>query len=181
VEWHGFTIDVIERVQPGFELYPKPTVDDVAHLERELGLRLPDSFKDFVAAFGAGDLGEFFKVYGVAPAGDSAALLTEAGRYRADFEQYGPRFNASEVERRLIPFASTYGGDMIGWDVSGASGGEYPIVGLPRDGAAVVPVAPTFPEFVGRVFTGAAMKALGYSDPSPCPKSFEPWCRPSRG
>jgi hypothetical protein len=132
VEWHRFTIDVIEHFPPGFELYPKPTADDLASLERELGVGLPDSFKTFLAAFGVGDLGEFFKVYGLAPPGDSASILTEVNRYRADLAQYGPQFDPPEAERRLVPFSTTYGGDIIGWDVGSESGGEYPVVGLSR-------------------------------------------------
>ncbi len=178
MEWHQFTIEVIERVPPGFVLYPKPTADDLAHLQRKVGVHLPDSYKTFLAAFGAGDLGEFFKIYGVAPEGDLASILTEVERYRADLEQYGPRFDKPEDERQLVPFSTTYGGDIIGWDVKGGSGGEYPVVGLPRDGTAVVEVSTTFPEFVRGVFDGSVMKALGYTDPGTCPQTFEPWCHP---
>jgi hypothetical protein len=125
-----------------------------------------------------GDLGEFFKVYGFAPADDSASLVKVCSDYRGDVDYYESQFHPTNLLSQLVPFSSTYGGDLICWDAGHDRGGEYPIFGLPRPGGTVMPVTSNFPDFVRGVFDTSTMKALGFTDPSPCPQTFEPWCRP---
>jgi hypothetical protein len=178
LEWNGLSINVIEPVLAGFELYPKPTARDVKQLEREIGSRLPDSFKSFIRTFGVGDLAGFFKVYGFAPSDDKASLVTAGDQHRANLEHLEEPFHAAGVDRRLVVFSTTYGGDVIGWDVEQETAGEFAVVGLPRFRHTVVPVAPTFPGFVQGVFNGSVLKALGFVERWPCKQTFQPWCRP---
>lgn len=92
----------------------------VSELEQELGIELPQSYKQFVRMFDGGEFG-FGRMHAITPSG--------AGwfDFRLELERFfesNPRMGV----RHVVPFARSYGSDVFCFDMNNVQSGEPAIV-----------------------------------------------------
>lgn len=151
--------------ETGFQPVPLPT-GALDACEKESGTRLPRSYREFLLALGPGELGfrpggegEEYQI--VAPAypgsneGADLASLTRQYRSASSLEQRSDQdlekqYGDARRIRRLVLFASTFGGDRYGWDPEEVTDPGAPEFGIYRvpDWGPVEYVASSFAEFI---------------------------------
>lgn len=138
----------------------------VSDFEREIGYKLPRSYKTFAEVFGPGEIGGFFRIW--IPGGEYNDLATEYRDVHGAFQQE----SASEHDKRnarFLLFGSTIGGDIVGWDpkdLTDAKEPEYRVYFIERHKEGV-PVAASFPEFVQNIcLANNLYKFCGWKKPS---------------
>lgn len=142
----------------------KPTPQALDEYENSSGFKLPLSYRCFVQVFGPGELGQEFRIFapGYESLGEHAAA-TDLGRFNASKEplradpQVLQYYEDQERISRLVFFASTDGGEIIGWDpldVRDRGNCEYGIYIILNDRKAPELLAKSFTEFVHDVCLG---------------------------
>jgi hypothetical protein len=142
---------------------------------------LPAGYRDFVTAFGPGELGQYFRIY--SPSHGSNISRANLDKYVDSFASNRTALAARLIEKELVmrmfPFSNTIGGDVIAWDplnVIDNAAHEYGIYVIPRDRDEIIFLAGTFRSFVEDVCLGYAfaeklvfhdvgsrMRTLGFS------------------
>lgn len=162
---------------------PKPRRNAFGEFEKHLGFRLPPSFRDFASVFGPGEFGAYVRLRAPGFAGNEALDLSECHRFTHEGDDIlGEVYGDPERIRRLVFFATSFTGDIFGWDpadVTDERAPEYAIWGLPRHQNALVRVAATFPEFVDGVLRGTVPTDMGYEfgTTEEERREFIPWVR----
>jgi hypothetical protein len=151
---------------PGYAPLPKPSPATFAEYESATSFRLPPSYREYAAVFGPGEIGAYARIRAPGYPDDEGSDLAECDRFKHEgdnllCEIYGD----PERIRRLVFFATSFTGDIFGWDpaeVTDPATPEYAVWGLPRNGQVLVRVADTFPAFVEGVLQGSVGEAMGY-------------------
>ena len=96
--------------------FPKPTDKDVEKFEAKRKVNLPASYREYAKAFGAGDLGGYFRIK--VPGGAKSSVDLEAFNklIHGMDEDNAEMYENEALIKRIIPFASTGGGDVIAWE-----------------------------------------------------------------
>jgi hypothetical protein len=167
----------LELIPTDGDALPKPTDADLDAAEAAIGAKLPPSYRGFAKEFGAGNLGDFFRVHVPLPGekhrkSDLAGFVLETRNARDFFKDaYGIDID------RMIPFADTGGGDLFVWDPGTAGGDtakEYPVFILERGADAIVPMSPDFETFIRQGALGQDYaKALQLDEPWEVSMSFQ--------
>jgi hypothetical protein len=169
------------RSYPGAE----PLKAALTEFEKAAGFKLPRSYKTFVKVFGPGELGGYFRICipGDQECGDDLATqheLVSATFRTADDLEHGDLLN------RLLFFASTIGGETVGWDpldVTDPRGCEYRVYYVTRSNTCKA-IAPSFPEFVSEIcLKNNLYKYFGWKNQEPedwPPQTFLPYPAKSR-
>ena len=94
--------------------------EKIEGLERELSIKLPKSFKEFLKEFDGGEF-LFGRVFCISP--DGAGFMD----FKLECEKF---FSANPLMglRSVIPFADDYGGNIYLFDCTRERHGEYPVV-----------------------------------------------------
>jgi hypothetical protein len=162
--WQEFLSQV--PLEPSFQPVPPLAVDVLDVYEQGSGVQLPRSYREFMLRLGPGELGfppggegeEYQIVAPPSPGSNAGADLTALTHeyhsasgleQRAD-EDLGQEYGDAGRVRRLILFASTFGGDRYGWDpedVRDPEGPEFGIYRVPHGGPLEYAAA-SFSEFV---------------------------------
>lgn len=142
----------------------KPTQETLDEFEHLTGVRLPLSYRNYIQVFGPGELGQEFRIFapGYESLGEhanSSDLWTfnaskEPLRSDPKIHQY---YDDQERISRLLFFASTDGGEIIGWDpldVRDKGSCEYGIYILLNDRKSPELLAESFTSFVHDVCLG---------------------------
>jgi len=120
--------------------------------ESESGYTLPRSYKAFAQVFGPGELGGYYRICIPGDEKCGCDLATEHAMVR---ETRGPpdSYEQGELLSRLLYFATTIGGEFVGWDphdVTDSTGPEYRVYYITRTPNAKA-VAGSFSEFVSEI------------------------------
>lgn len=147
------------QVVVNFDPVPLPTEAALDAYEQDTGTRLPQSFREFLLKFGPGELADEYQIVspGYEDYSDAVDLATLNRRFqgytsmtqRTD-ESLAEEFGDAARARRLVLFASTFGGDRYGWDpddVRDPAEPEYGIYLVPHPGP-IKEVATSFVEWV---------------------------------
>lgn len=185
-EWRRLYRELTAAVPTGFEpSHPGEEAVTVAsrQFEREIGLKLPPTYKSFVKVFGPGEIGGFFRIW---IPGDKELNYDLAHEYEEthlgctqEAASEADKFNA-----RFVFFGSTIGGDLVGWDpkdVTDPKGPEYRVHFIARHHRGI-PVASSFVEFVSEVCLGKNLdKLCGWQTPPDYPpREFLPYAKLKR-
>ena len=132
---------------------PHLTSNMVDILEKSIHQKLPKSYREFMLAFGPGEIAEYFRIYGPTKKkgqGDIRAFM-EMNRQIVDVQI--ETFGDTGFIERMIPFCDTIGGDVIVWDPSKPIGcdDDYVIYMLPNDRNSIIKLATNFRDFVMKV------------------------------
>jgi hypothetical protein len=140
---------------------PKPGTSALDAYEAATGFRLPESYSQFVLAFGPGELGGLFMIaapgYPDHPDEDiDLGRMSRGFRKRAGFERRSDEDLAGWHDdprraRRLVLFAKDIGPDYYGWDpedVRDTEAHEYGIYALMHSDPRVLNIAGSFREFI---------------------------------
>jgi hypothetical protein len=150
--------------------------------ESDAGHKLPNTFKAFAQVFGPGELGGYYRIWVPGDKKCGYDLGTEHGLARElycaadDYEQ-------GKLLARLLFFASTIGGEFVGWDPleeTEATGPEYRVYYVTDQGTARA-VAVSFPEFVADIcLKNRLHEFFGWENQNPDdwpPQTFLPYRR----
>jgi hypothetical protein len=138
-----------------------------ATAEQVLNIRFPKSYRGYAINFGPGRLARYFDI---AVPGDSTwGPRREIVKMNSESVKYAPlsfieEIHLTDIERiqRMIYFAETEDGDMIGWDPTelvDSTNLEYKIYFLPRRGPPSFLVG-AFDTFIGKVCLGSLLPKL---------------------
>jgi hypothetical protein len=161
--WDKFreSVDTVQR--PGSTILA-PTAEDLDRFERELEFELPASYRSYMLEIGPGSVGEYYIINAPLYRHPQRGMQREVKQLQKDAllsEIYGGEFVS-----RMIPFATSIGGDIFAWDPTTPAAGkklDYTVFVLPRDLNRVVKVAKDFESFVYQVCLGRGLsKALPY-------------------
>lgn len=106
---------------------PGATPEDIENLEQTLKITLPESYKAFLRVFDGGQF-NFGRMH----------CITENGAGWHDFLQQLENFFTYHPilgVRSLLPFGSSYGGDMYCFDLTKMKNGECPVLEFDHEGA----------------------------------------------
>ncbi len=124
---------------------PRPMTDaNLAAFEKLVGAPLPPSYRAFMTTFGPGKLAGYFLLRGSAARRSGMSLSQLVELYRDNLDMYVDQVGQKARLKRLVPFADTVGGDILGFD-RGA------VVMVPGSGKALVRLADSFEAFVADV------------------------------
>jgi hypothetical protein len=120
--------------------------------ESATGYKLPRSYKAFAQVFGPGELGGYYRI---CIPGDEKCGYDLATEHALASETHSPpdSYEQGELLGRLLYFASTIGGEFVGWDpldVTDSTGAEYRVYYITRRATAKA-VAGSFSEFVSEI------------------------------
>ena len=120
--------------------------------ESDAGCRLPRSYTTFSQVFGPGELGGYYRI---CIPGDEKCGYDLATEHALARETHSPSdsYEQGELLGRLLYFATTIGGEFVGWDpldVTDSTGPEYRVYYVTRRPTAKA-VAGSFPEFVSEI------------------------------
>lgn len=136
-----------------------PTENQIADAEKELGLRLPDDYKQFIAQYGGGSLARFIRLCSPGSNIETANLVDMA---RSDWDGYAfhkknfpdifsyPRYPDAGG---LLPWADTINGDVIYWLTEGDCN-SWPVVIFERGGTEHYNYGCGMATFFGRLIKG---------------------------
>ena len=103
----------------------RPTDEQLARAEEELGLKLPDDYKEFIKYYGRGNVARFIHLHGPSSQFMSADLVAMAkidregyksGRYISPDDFPYARYPETDG---LLPWAYTINNDMLYWLTKG--------------------------------------------------------------
>ena len=159
---------------------PLPTQDDLDGFEQKYSMELPQEYQSFAIVFGPGEIGKWFRVY-VPSAGKKslADLATLQESFTTNRKALADCFpDDAAFYNRLIPFADSLDGDVIGWDVEdakGGKGGEYGIYVITRGDTRILHLVNSFREFIEEVCLGNLFaKIMHYPKWEAC-REFTPY------
>jgi hypothetical protein len=172
--------DSLEKEKRGKEKPVSPPTDRALNkFERDTGCRLPLSYREFIKAFGPGELGGQFlmKSPGYKKYGRSADLMSCTTIARSRLPEFcpGPR------TPRIFYFCETIFGDLIGWDpkdVRDAATHEYGIYICVHEFETCDFLVGTFREFINKTCLSKGLaKALHVkpADYEPPTRTFLPF------
>jgi hypothetical protein len=142
-------------------------------------LALPPSYQDYAQHLGYGLTCGLFLIY--IPMGDHcdslkvrSQVLSRVNRDSVeqgimDFDPDG----SAELVLRLFPFAISENGDVLGWDLEKARGGEYPIYKIGSRAYGVRKAGRSLYEFIESCLDKRIQKIMGPGY-SPLPPKFKP-------
>lgn len=148
----------------------KPTDAELDAFQKAYGFELPDAYREFVKAFGPGELSAYVRIYAPASAGTPGRLAQFVDGVRDAAELLGEKYGDPAFVARMVPFANTLAGDMIAWDpdaVTDAKSHEYGTSVLQKDSSKIVRAASTFTAFIDCVLSPAFGKYVDYPDYEP--------------
>jgi hypothetical protein len=126
---------ISEGPHAGYKLLPKPDVGVLDAFEKHTGLALPESYRQFVALFGAGELAGFFRIAAPMPIQDDYDLNTfNRNLHGEPDERLLAVFGPPEVLEAFFFFAATGGDSFFGWkvdEVTDQATHEYAIYEFP--------------------------------------------------
>jgi hypothetical protein len=142
--------DVVAKLRP----------DDLDGYEARTGLKLPESYREFVLRFGPGELASTFQI--AAPGYARYDVKVDLDRLTPWFRRVSGLDTRSDAElantyddparaRRVVLFCTTFGGDYYGWDpqdVNDPAAPEYAVYILARHDTRVRKVADSFRAFI---------------------------------
>ncbi len=190
----------LEIQPPWGEAVRKPTDEAIAEYERQSGFLLPPSYREFAKVFGPGELAEGYKVRtpGSCLTGRSTAISTF--NHNCDLAEFNRRLRRPsnplgpdvindiynrDKERisRLVCFADSMIGEVIGWDpldIRDQANGEYGIFIIVRENDHASFLSPSFAAFVHDVCYGARyFELFGDAERAdPRPQTFRPAAYP---
>lgn len=117
-------MELAKIVSPPFRPEYNGRPEDWPVIERILGMRLPDDFKDLINTYGTGCFLQFICLLSpFAPfnspfnllSGDTIRLLRAYEEGRKEYPQYAPPFPAYPHSTGLFPWATTPNGDTLFW------------------------------------------------------------------
>ena len=160
-DWRPLQKTLQRTVPAGWQALPLPTTATLDAFEEQSGIRLPNSYREFMQLFGPGVLAENFLIFG--PACEIRPL--DLGIYNKDWAKMWKRnptlyerfYDDPAQARRLVIFSRTQDNDLFCWDpadVRDARRHEYGVLSLPRLAERPTTVARTFREFVEEVCLG---------------------------
>jgi hypothetical protein len=158
--------------------FPLPRAADLDKVEKKLKLPLPASYRAFAQVFGVGQIGGYFRVGVPAKGAKLSDLLGLVEFVRGNEELYVDTYGDKAFVRRMLPFGTTLGGDILVWDphaVSDTRANEYRIFVLPDDQVKIVPLADDFSQFITKAVFGPAFKKALKQKTWSIEKIFEPW------
>jgi len=135
---------------------PKPTKKDMDHFEETAGFQLPQSYREFAMAFGAGDLARKFK-FATPGSKDRAYDLSRFHRECRKFAvsdaslAYFPETDLPRALRMFWFSLDDIRSQYFGWDtldLTDVKNHEYGIYILPDSKRVILRIAGSFPEFV---------------------------------
>jgi hypothetical protein len=161
--------------------FAKPAAADLDKVEAKIKAKLPASYREYAQVFGAGELGGYFRINVPLPKAkskmnDLAGLVAFA---REEEELYTDTYGDEAFVKRMIPFGTTTGGDILAWDpkaVTDKADNEYAVVVLPNGRDKIVKAFPDFKTFVTKGALGSEFaKAIKYKGTWDVKKEFLPW------
>jgi hypothetical protein len=145
---------------------PKPLPAALDEYEAMTNFRLPPSYRGYALVFGPGELGAYARIRTPGYKGTEFADLFECDRFTHEGDWLLCKiYGQTERIRRLVYFATSFTGDIFGWDaaeVTDPVAPEYAIWGLPRHREHLIRVANTFQEFVRGVLEGTVAETMEY-------------------
>lgn len=154
-EWQHLRCQLTLELPVEYEAY-HPGVDAVEaaaeQFEVTTGYKLPPSYKAFAQVFGPGEMGDYYRI--CIPGDEKCGYDLTTGHNLAR-EAYSPAepCEQGKILDRLLYFASTIGGEFVGWDpldMTDPINPEYRVYYVTRLGTARA-VASSFPEFVTEI------------------------------
>lgn len=144
------TLEIVGEGNP----LPKPEKQAISDLEKELHFKFPREYRKFLSVFGAGLLGGDILI--LSPGYPDHDVYDLKWRYEAihindDSWILKYKEDSPEFIRRIIPFATSFGGDRFFWDpedVRDPQTHEYGIYNRPRHDDNFFLVATAFRKFV---------------------------------
>jgi hypothetical protein len=169
----------------GYTHFPKPSTVEVDGFESQHKLKLPKSYREFVLEFGPGELGGFRLAAPGSSHDDVADLGLLNKRIHEGERVLIDQYQHESLVHRMFFFASSYAGDLIGWDpheVTDANEHVYAIFCLTRVERTVVRLANSFVELVRSIIRKALPVPLRNVQPrtSAERKEFRPFAVPPK-
>jgi hypothetical protein len=129
-----------------------PTDEQLDHAGGLLGIRFPETYRQFIQHLGAGRLSGWCEFHSCA-AGVSIGCDIIAWNFNHKRFVIEAWESADERAKRLIVFGNIWSGDFYGWDPAEVTKGgknpeEYAIYSVERFMDGTTKLAETFPEFV---------------------------------
>jgi cell wall assembly regulator SMI1 len=162
-----------------------PTQEDISSAENTLGIKLPDSYKDFVLKYGVGLLCDLFTIY-VPNAVNTQLELVHMSQQdknviieniEGNLWEYAEPTVDTDWLQTLTPFGTSINGDIVCWDANRKlENGEYPIVILSSEQEYAVKVATSMSEFIDFCLSGKIDELLpvGQGKKWKLPSTFVP-------
>jgi hypothetical protein len=148
----------VKIVEPATYSYlPKPDAAVLDQFEMSHGMKLPETYREFAKLFGAGELGEYYRIAVPLCVADDYGLQEYNQGWQKAMKIWEDSVPRESVPRMLF-FAGTIGGESYAWDTGDCRDPvscEHAIYLLPRDGPAVI-VAESFLSFVQQCVAGTA-------------------------
>lgn len=155
---------------------PKPTPEMVDVIAQEASIPIPEGYRRFIQVFGPGELGGAFFIraagYGASLAPDVAAVDIKPFNEEIQWgtgEDGWSGYTDAERARRLVFFASSGGGDLIGWDPKDIRDQETQECGIHvifHGDDHTTPLSNSYDDFVDQVWLGERWFQLTRLQPS---------------
>jgi hypothetical protein len=190
----------VEHIPPDGDEVPKPTDEVLDRYEHETSFRFPKSYREFIKVFGPGELGEEYVIRAPGYFRPEKSPKEERFNLRTDLGRFNQRIREQQIKNdtvkrhfagdalrvsRLVYFAETSIGELIGWDpldTRDADLAEYGIYILLRESDHLALFSENFTDLINEVFFGVRYVQL--TNPSTTipkdtsglllPKSFRP-------
>lgn len=162
-----------------------PSQADLTFAEDKLGIKLPDSYKEYVLKYGVGILCDLFTIYVPNSANPHLELVQMSQQDKSIIKEniegnlweYAEPAVDTEWLQTLTPFGSSINGDTVCWDTNRKlENGEYPIVILSSEQEYAVEVATSMSEFIDFCLNGKIDELLpvGQGKKWKLPSTFVP-------
>lgn len=157
----------IEITAPSYAIdVQRPTHQTIGEFERESGIALPESYKQFVMLFGPGQLANDVSIrvpncVSANPVASRCSLnyIMDLATWNRELRSEGQLdenrvislYKNPQLILRVLFFADNLAGDLFGWDPENPipnSDGEYPIYVLRREDYEILEHKRSYPAFI---------------------------------